>query len=99
MFNVLTGFASGTGTAASEQGCWSTPGELLLVIPSVAVFKCLIKVNTIALCPAQSKIFLFFGQGSDVEIRVVRAVFFRCHYFFSDSYIGRPYKLAGIAVY
>jgi hypothetical protein len=69
MFTVLTGSVSGTGIADSEQGCRSAPGELLMVVLLFEVFKCLIKVITIALCPAQSKIFLSFGQGSDVEIQ------------------------------
>jgi hypothetical protein len=63
MFTVLTGSVSGTGTADSEQGCRPAPEELLIVVLFVVVFNCLIKVTTIALCPAQSKIFLSFGQG------------------------------------
>ena len=69
MFTVLSGSVSGTGIADSEQGCRPAPGELLMVVLVVVVFKCLIEVITIALCPAQSKIFLFFGQGSEVDIR------------------------------
>ena len=86
MFNVLVGSASGTGIDDSEQGCRSVPGELLLVILSVVVFACLIKVITIALCPVQSKIFLSFGQGSDMEIQAGLSCFDAVHVFY--YYIG-----------